>query len=307
VSGPSGVIGQARTPSAVRRGVESTLRDCIALTRPRILVLVLLTAPPALALGGAGWPGAATTLGVMAGTVLLGAGCGAVNAWWERDRDTRMARTADRPLPAGRLLPEQALLFGIAALLGGLLALMATAGHVAAGIGFLAAAHYLVVYTAWLKPRHSFASLIGGATGAAPPLIADAAVDGAVGLWGITLFAIVFLWQPPHVWAIHLYRRREYANAGFPVLPALLGRAATRGWMLAYALALFPVTLLPWLAGELGPAYAATAVAGAVLFCGTIVRAMRRDDHDADRTVFLCSIPYLGLLMLVMFVELLRA
>jgi len=305
VSGPSEFVEQAPSAPPLRRGIESTLRDCIALTRPRILVLVLLTAPPALALGGGAWPDAATTLGVMAGTLLLGAGCGAVNAWWERDRDALMERTGDRPLPTGRLLPAQALLFGMATLLGGLLVLLATAGHLAASLGLAAAAHYLLVYTAWLKPRHSFASLVGGATGAAPPLIADAAVDGAVGLWGITLFAIVFLWQPPHVWAIHLYRRHEYANAGFPVLPALLGRAATRWWMLAYALALFPVTLLPWLTGELGLAYASTAVVGAALFCGTIVRAMRRDSDDADRTVFACSIPYLGLLMLVMFLELL--
>lgn len=305
MSGPGQAVGRVRSASARHRGAVSAFRDCIALTRPRILVLVLLTAPPALALGGAGWPDAATTLGVMVGAVLLGAGCGAVNAWWERDPDARMERTEDRPLPAGRLLPQEALLFGVATLLAGLLVLAATAGRLAVGLGLAAAAHYLIVYTVWLKPRHAFASLIGGATGAAPPLIADAAVDGAVGLWGITLFAIVFLWQPPHVWAIHLYRRHEYASAGFPVLPALLGRPATRRWMLAYALALFPVTLLPWLAGELGPVYAATAVVGALLFCGSILHAMGRDSDDADRTVFLVSIPYLGLLMLVMLLELL--
>jgi protoheme IX farnesyltransferase len=307
VSGSSQTAG--RTPSAgiARSDRQSVLLDLVALTRPRILVLVLLTAPPALALGGEGWPDAATTLGVMAGTILLGAGCSAVNAWWERDRDARMERTEDRPLPAGRLQPGQALAFGVVVLAGGLLALLATGGTLAAGIGLAATAHYLLVYTLWLKPRHAIASLIGGATGAAAPLIADAAVDGMVGVWGVTLFAIVFLWQPPHVWAIHLYRQREYENAGFPVFPTLLGRTVTRRWMLTYALALVPVTLLPWIAGALGPICAMTAAAGALLYCGSIVRAMRHDDPIADRQVFVCSIPYLGTLMLVMLGELLLA
>jgi len=307
LNGTGEIVGRARSAALARGEAQGTVRDLIALTRPRILVLVLLTAPPALALGGAGWPDPATTLGVMIGSVLLGAGCGALNAWWERDRDARMARTEDRPLPAGRLQPGQAIGFGVGILLAGLLALLATAGPLAAGLGLVATAHYLLVYTVWLKPRHMLASVIGGATGAAPPLIADAAVDGAVGLWGLTLFAIVFLWQCPHVWAIHLYRRREYAAAGFPVLPTRLGGPATRRWMLALALALAPVTLLPWLAGELGIAYGLTAVLGAVFFCASIVSAMRRDHDDADRTVFVRSIYYLGLLLLVMFVELLLA
>lgn len=305
MSGDGRIVDRAPSAAIARNDLHGMLLDFVALTRPRILVLVLLTAPPALALGGAGWPDAATTLGVLAGTILLGAGCSAVNAWWERDRDGRMERTEERPLPAGRLQPGQALAFGVATLAGGHLVLLATGGLLAACVGLAATAHYLLVYTLWLKPRHAIASLIGGATGAAAPLIADAAVDGTIGVWGVTLFAIVFLWQPPHVWAIHLYRRHEYENAGFPVFPTLLGRAGTRRWMLTYAVALVPVTLLPWIAGELGPLYAATAIVGALAYCGSIVRAIRLDSPVADRQVFRYSISYLGVLMLVMLGELL--
>jgi protoheme IX farnesyltransferase len=293
-------------PVQTRAGeILAQARNYLALTRPRVLTLVLLTAPPALALGHAGWPAPSVVLGVLVGAALVGGGCSALNAWYERDRDRRMERTRDRPLPAGRLTAVQALVFGVVVSAAGLAVLLATCGGLAAAVGALTLAHYLAVYTIWLKPRSPHNTVVGGVAGAAAPLIADAAVGGAIGPWGMTLFAIIFLWQPPHVWAITLYRREEYAAARFPMMPSAVGERATRRRMLAYAAALFGVTLLPWFGGTLGFAYLLTALAGGLLFLGTILHSMRVATPEADRLVFRVSIPYLGMLFAVMLVELL--
>lgn len=281
----------------------SRTRDYVSLTRPRILVLVLLTAPPAMVLGGAAWPDPVTLLGVLAGTVLVGAGCSALNAWYERDRDAHMSRTRDRPLPAGRLSPAQALRFGLAISALGVLALFASGGWLPALVGTLALAHYIFVYTIWLKPRTPQAVVVGGAAGAIAPVIADAAIDGSIGAWGLVLFGIIFLWQPPHFWAIALSRKEDYAAAGFPMMPAVAGEDATRRQMLAYALVLLPVTLLPWLLGGVGPVYAGVAAVGGATFAASIVRSQRARRREADRRVFHVSILYLSLLFATLLVE----
>jgi protoheme IX farnesyltransferase len=296
-------LPRARVSAGASERRGSLARDYVALTRPRVLVLVLLTAPPAMVLGRDTWPDPLTLLAVLVGTALVGAGCGALNAWYERDRDARMARTRDRPLPAGRLAPGRALRFGLGISALGLLALVTAGGWLPALVGALALVHYLVVYTAWLKPRTSQAVVVGGASGAIAPVIADAAVGGSLGAWGLVLFGIIFLWQPPHFWAIALSRKEEYAAAGFPMLPNVAGDRATRRQMLAWALALAPVTLLPWLAGALGPVYAAVAASGSALFVATILRSMRLRSRDADRRVFHVSILYLAALFAVMLVE----
>jgi protoheme IX farnesyltransferase len=282
---------------------RARLRDYVALTRPKVLLLVLFTAPAAMLLGYGSLPGAGVVIGVLAGTGLVGGGCGALNAWYERESDARMARTCDRPLPAGRLSPRRALVFGAALSLAGLAILQAAGGTLAAALGAATLVHYMLVYTVWLKPRTAQAVVIGGASGAAAPLIADAAVDGAIGLWSLVLFAIVFLWQPPHFWAIALYRREEYEAAGFPMLPSVIGEAATRRRQLVWALALIPVSLLPWWGGVSGTAYAAVALVGGLAFAADIVRAQRRANHDADRRVFRTSLIYLSALFAVMLAE----
>lgn len=297
-------VQAARADASSHPQSAGRLGDYVALTRPRVLLLVLLTAPPALALGPGGWPDPALALGVLLATALVGGGCGALNAWYERDRDARMARTSSRPLPAGRLSSARALAFGLAISTLGLLGLLAFGGWLAASIGALALLHYLFVYTAWLKPRSPQAVVVGGVSGAIAPVIADASVDGAVGAWGLLLFAIVFLWQPAHFWAIALYRKEDYRAAGFPMLPLVAGDRATRQQMLGYALVLMPVTLLPWLAGVLGGLYACVALAGGALFVMTLVRSMRARTREADRRVFLVSIAYLATLFAAMLVEL---
>lgn len=288
--------------SAVR--IRARVRDYVALTRPRVLSLVLFTAPPAMAMGSGEWPGVALMLGVLAGSALIGGGCGALNAWWERDRDAAMARTANRPLPTGRLTPRQALVFGLVVSALGVGVLYAAGGVLPAAIAVGTLAHYLFVYTLWLKPRSPQNIVIGGAAGAATPLIADAAVDGRLGIWGIVLFAIVFLWTPPHFWAIALYRKDEYEAAGFPMMPSVVGNDATRRRQLAYALLLIPVTLIPWLAGVLGVFYAVVAMIAGLAFCVSIEQAMRRRSDAADRRVFRVSIVYLAAIFAAMLVEL---
>jgi len=284
--------------------VVAGVRDYVALTRPRVLSLVLFTAPPALLLGHDGRPSPVTAASVLLGAALIGAGCGALNAWIEIETDGLMDRTRDRPLPAGRLVPHRALIFGLVISALGLLTLEVGAGRLAAGIGALTLAYYVFVYTLWLKPRTPQNIVLGGAAGAASPLIADAAVDGRLGLWGVALFAIVFLWTPPHFWAIALYRKREYEAAGFPMMPSVVGDAATRRRMLAYALALIPVSLAPWWSGSLSGAYAATALVMGAGFVASIARAMRLSRPQQDRRVFGFSILYLATLFGEMLLEL---
>jgi protoheme IX farnesyltransferase len=257
-----------------------------------------------MVMGHDGWPSTAVILGIILGAALIGAGCGALNASLERDRDRRMARTRDRPLPAGRLARRDAVIFGLAISVLGMAVLFATGGWLPAAIGFLTLVHYLLVYTIWLKPRTPQNIVIGGAAGAATPLIADAAVDGRLGIWGFVLFLIVFVWTPPHFWAIALYRKQEYAAAGFPMLPNVLGDCATRRYMLVYAIALIPVTLLPWLSGELSGVYALTAVIAGSGFVASIARSMRVQSPQQDRRVFRNSIVYLFAIFSEMLIEL---
>jgi len=303
-SGSSHALSNLFVASNRSSGLRDRINDFIGLTRPRVLVLVLLTAPPAFAMGHEGWPSFMTMFGVILGAALIGAGSGAINAWWERELDGLMERTQDRPLPSQRLTPTEALLFGIGVSLTGLATLHFTTTPMATAIGAYTLLHYIVVYTIWAKPRSPQNIVIGGIAGAAAPLIADAAVDGRIGVWGLVLFAIVFIWQPPHFWAITLYRKREYAAAGFPMMPSVVGNGPTRQRSLAYAILLLPVMLLPWFGGVFSGFYAATALVGGSLFIYRIVQSMREDTDEADRRVFRASLFCLGTLFLEMILEL---
>jgi protoheme IX farnesyltransferase len=304
-------MGASSDPIAVRLPGSLALaagaaraRDYLALTRPRVLGLVLFTAPPALVLGHDAWPSAAVALGALAGAALVAAGASAWNAVFERESDARMERTRERPLPAGRLGAAEGAAFAAATSALGLAALAATGGALAAGLGALVLFHYAVVYTLWLKPRTAQSIVIGGAAGAAAPLLADAAADGRVGAWGLALFLLVFLWTPPHFWAIALLRKQDYAAAGLPMLPAVVGDRGTRRRMLAYGCSLLPVSLLPWLGGVLGPVYAAVAGAASVWFVAVLVRTLRRAEPAEDRRAMFASILYLTLVFGAMLGEL---
>jgi protoheme IX farnesyltransferase len=277
----------------------------LALTKPRILPMVIVTALPVLLLASGGPPGAAPALGVLLGIVLVAAAANTLNMYVERDRDALMARTRNRPLPRAELTPRAALVFGLALSVAGTALLAAVGGALAAALGVASILFYVFVYTIWLKPRSVYNAVIGGAAGAAAPLIADAAVNGSVGLPGLLLFAIVFFWQPPHVWAIALYRRDDYEAAGIPMLPAVVGEETTRRRMVAYTVGLVAVTLLPGLLGLLGPLYLAAAGVLGAWFLWRGVRLVRERTDDAARGVFRASLVYLALLYAAMLLDLL--
>lgn len=286
----------------------SSIRSYANLTKPRLLPLVLFTGLPVfwMAAGGsaapASFPFAAL---VLFGIMLAAASANTLNAYIERDKDALMERTKDRPLPAGRIEPRAALGFGLALGIGSTLLLGAVAGAPAAWFGVASILFYVFVYTIWLKPRSAWNAVIGSAAGAAAPLIADAAVNGHVGAAGLSLFAIVFFWQPPHVWAIALYRKTDYEAAGIPMLPSVIGDQPTRWHMLAYTFGLVPVTLAPVALGLLGPVYAAVALGMNAWFIVSVLRLLRAQTPEAARHVFRVSLAYLFSLFIAMLVDLL--
>lgn len=286
------------------RTLTDSLRLYADITRPRVLALVVFTGLPALLLGRDAWPDPWTAFWVLAGTAAIGGASSAFNAYIERDVDARMARTKRRPLPAASVVPGVVLLYGALLTVVGTAMIASTGGWVAAAIGLGTVAFYVLGYTMWLKPRTPQNIVIGGAAGSTAPLIVSAAMDGTVSLGAWILFLIVFLWTPPHVWGIAIFRKREYEAAGFPMMPSVVGDQATRWRSLGYTLALVAVTLAPVPLGYLSWAYGAVAVALGTWFTWSVVRSMLRDRPVVDYRVFKDSIVYLAVLFLAMLAEL---
>jgi protoheme IX farnesyltransferase len=280
-----------------------TLRSYVELTKPRVLLLVIFTGLPAMTLAGGEWPAPGFAFAVLLGISLAAGAANALNCYIERDVDARMERTRNRPLPGARMKAERALAFGIVLSLLATALLWRTGGPLAAGLGLATILFYVFVYTVWLKPRSAWNAVIGGAAGAAAPLIADAAVNGHVGPAGWILFAIVFFWQPPHVWAIALFRKQDYARAGIPMLPNVIGDQPTRWRMLWYSIALVPVTLAPLPLDLLGPLYGVVAAALGAWFVWHSVRVLRERTDAAARRMFHVSLVYLFVLFLAMLVD----
>ena len=271
---------------------EAAVADYVALLKPRVMSLVVFTGFVGLYLA----PG--TLHPVLALTAILciavGAGAaGAINMWYDRDIDTLMARTRERPIPAGRIEPGAALGFGVSLALAAVLMMGLAVNLAAAGLLALTISFYVLVYTVWLKRRTPQNIVIGGAAGALPPVIGWAAVTGDVGLAGLVLFAIVFMWTPPHFWALALYRSGDYAKAGVPMLPVVAGAAATKRQMLFYTLALFPIALAPTALGFSGPLYGAGAALLGTLFVVCALRVRRDATDRSARQMFGFSIVYL--------------
>jgi protoheme IX farnesyltransferase len=284
---------------------SETIRNYAELTKPRLLPLVLMTGLPVLGMAAAGRPSIALGALVLFGIALAAASANTLNAYLERDQDALMERTKDRPLPAGRIAPAAALRFGLALAVFSTALLYLVSGPPAALLGVASIAFYVFVYTLWAKPRSAWNAVIGGAAGAAAPLIADAAVNGHLTSAGLALFAIVFFWQPPHVWAITLYRKDDYAAAGVPTMPGTIGDEATRRRIVWYTLGLVPVTLAPVALGLLGPVYFAVALGMNLWFVAAVLRLRRERTDDAARRAFRVSLAYLFSLFVAMNVELL--
>jgi protoheme IX farnesyltransferase len=293
--------------SAASQAVESAVpvwRSYLELTKPRILPLVIFTGLPAMVLAGGGWPDPVYATQVLCGIALAAAAANVLNMYVERESDKLMERTKVRPLPTGALKASSALVFGVGLSILSTLLLWWIAGPMAAGLSVASILFYVFVYTIWLKPRSVYNAVIGGAAGAAAPLIADAAVSGTVGMPGLILFAIVFLWQPPHVWAIALYRGADYAAAGIPMMPAVVGPERTYRRMIFYTLGLIPVTFAPWVLGWVGPIYGVTAIVLNGWFTFSQLQLMREKTDAAARRVFFTSLAYLFLLYLALLVDL---
>lgn len=283
----------------------SIARNYLDLTKPRLLPMVLFTGLPVLGMAAGGWPDLAFSVWVMTGIALAAACANTLNAYIERDKDALMERTRSRPLPAGLIEPRAALVFGIVLGVASTLLLYAVSGLPAALVGVASILFYVFVYTVWLKPRSIWNAVIGGAAGAAAPLIADAAVNGTIGPAGWTLFAIVFFWQPPHVWAIALYRKADYAAAGIPMPPSVIGDEATRRRVVAYTAGLLPVTVAPYFLGLVGPVYFGVALVMGSWFLFRSIRLFRERTDDAARGVFRVSLVFLFAVFLAMLVDLL--
>lgn len=281
-----------------------TFKLYLAVTRPKVMALVVFTGLPALALGRTGWPTLSQAFWVLLGTALAGAASSALNAYVERETDARMARTRRRPLPAAVMVPHVMLGYGLFLTVFSTALLWAVGGPLAAGVGLGTILFYVLVYTMWLKPRTPQNIVIGGAAGATAPLIASAAMDGSISMGAWLLFGIIFLWTPPHFWAIAIFRRTEYASAGFPMMNLVVGDQPTRWRSLAYTLVLVPFTLVPVWLGYLGTLYSLSALGLGAWFTWQVVRSIRAQDPRVDWVVFKASTAYLSFLFLAMIVDL---
>jgi len=269
--------------------------DFIALLKPRVMSLVVFTGIAGLIAAPGYLHPVLATVAVLCIAVAAGA-AGAINMWYDRDIDAVMERTRRRPLPAGRVAPDEALAFGITLSLFSVMLMGVATNWAAATLLAAANGFYVFVYTMWLKRRTPQNIVIGGAAGAFPPVIGWVAVTGHVDLQALALFLIIFLWTPPHFWALSLYRTGDYAKAGIPMLPVVAGAAATRRQIFAYAVVLVMASLLPTAIGPAGLLYGAAVTVLGGVFLVRAFAVLRDTGTAAARRLFAYSIMYLFLL-----------
>jgi len=283
---------------------RSRTGDFVALMKPRVMALAVFTALVAFTIA----PGELDPLHATLAMLAIAAGAGAagmLNMWRDADIDALMSRTAGRPIPRGRIAPAEALGWGLVLAGGAVAALAIVANVLAAGLLAFTILFYVVIYSAWLKRRTPQNIVIGGAAGALPPVVGWAAATGDIGLAPIVLFLIIFLWTPPHFWALALNRRDDYARAGVPMLPVVAGHAATVRQILLYSFLLVPASLLPWALGFAGALYGATAwlLSTAFHLLAFRLRISGGADRGAAHRLFVFSIAYLFLLFAVLLVD----
>jgi|SRR5579883_495734 protoheme IX farnesyltransferase len=289
----------AQTFRTIEGAAQTSVRDYIDLLKPRVMSLVVFTGLVGVLIAPGHLHPFEAALAVLA--IALGSGAaGAINMWYERDLDALMARTANRPLPAGRVAPDDALGLGVLLSIFSVLLMALATNFVAAALLVAAILFYVFIYTIWLKRRTPQNIVIGGAAGAFPPMIGWAAVTGDVSAVGIALFLLIFLWTPPHFWALALYRSDDYRRAGVPMLPVVAGPRETKRQMLVYTLVLLPVALAPTVLGAVGWIYGAVAIGMSLAFVGHALAVWRTADdesaHPAARRMFKFSLLYLAVL-----------
>ncbi len=278
---------------------EAELSDYIALLKPKVMSLVVFSAFAGMVVapGFGGMHPLMIAVAVLC--VAVGAGAaGAINMWYDRDIDAIMKRTKDRPIPAGRVCPDEVLGFGVVLSLGSVLLMGVALNWMAAGILAFANLFYVLVYTMWLKRTTPQNIVIGGAAGAFPPMIGWAAVTGDISLYSILLFLIIFLWTPPHFWALSLFANEDYKKANIPMMSVTAGALSTKWQMFIYTLILLPVTLAPAWLGMASYAYGVCAAILSGFFCLTALRVLKSDDLKYARAMFGYSVFYLFALFL---------
>ncbi len=288
----------ATAPAAALAAGRQLVADYVALTKPKVQSLLLLTTVTTMLV--AGTPSLELIVLTVVGGYLSAGGAGAVNHWYDRDLDARMPRTAGRPVPAGRVPPAAALAFGLALAAASFALLTAAVNLLAALLALAGFLGYTLVYTVWLKRRTPQNIVIGGAAGAVPPLVGWAAVTGELAGTPLYLFAIVFFWTPPHFWALALLMKDEYARVGVPMLPVVRGERETRRQILLYAVLLYGVTQLPFCAGAFGTLYLVASMGLGALFIAGAVRLVRRADRRSALRLYLFSLAYLAALFAAM-------
>ena len=283
-------------------GTRALVRDFVALTKPRIISLLLVTTiAPMFIAGRPGWD---LVLVVFVGGYLMAGGANAVNMYLDRDIDDRMARTRLRPIPSGRMQPREVLAFGLLLATAATFLLARFANVLTAALALAGFYSYVFVYTRWLKRRTPQNIVIGGAAGAFPPLVGWAAVTGTIDLMAVYLFLIIFYWTPPHFWALALNKQRDYGRAGVPMAPLVWGEAETKRQMLWYTVILIALTILPWAMGALGAPYLVSAVVLDTLLLRGVARVLGASDFVKPAwSVYKFSLLYLALLFAAMVVD----
>jgi protoheme IX farnesyltransferase len=290
--------------SVVARSMLVRAGDYLALTKPRVMSLVVFTA----LVGLLSAPAAVHPADGFIAIICIAAGAGSaatLNMWYDADIDAMMRRTAGRPIPQGRVRPAEALAFGLTLAAGSVALFGLLINIAAAGLLALTIAFYVLVYTAWLKRSSAHNIVIGGAAGAFPPMIGWAAATGGLSAEPLSLFLIIVFWTPPHFWALSLYRTDDYARAGVPMLPVVAGKARTRQRILIYTLLLVLVSILPWAVGFVGVFYGAFAIlAGAkMIVLAWQLQVGGEKGERAAKRLFVFSIAYLFLLFAAFLVD----
>ena len=290
---PINVTGGTAAASPPLR--DAAVRDFIALLQPRVMSLVVFTGFAGMVVAPGSIHPVIAAIAILCTAIATGAS-GAINMWFERDLDAKMERTKNRPLPAGRMEPDAALTFGCVLASGAVMVMGLGVNWVAAALLALAIGFYVFVYTIWLKRRTPQNIVVGGAAGAFPPMIGWAAVTGDVSLGGIALFALIFIWTPPHFWALALYKCDDYENAGVPMLPVVSGVQETKKQILLYTVLLLPVSLPPWCLGTASAVLGLLAAAFSLSFIGFAVKVWLDKTDRAPRQMFRFSLLYLSVL-----------
>jgi protoheme IX farnesyltransferase len=293
----------ANAMTLARPQITETIRNYVSLTKPRIIVLLLITTVPAMVVADHGWPSSWLVLATLIGGSLSAAGANAINCWYDRDIDAVMRRTRGRPLASGAIEPSHGLAFGVGLGAIAFAFLWATTTLAAAVLALAALLFYVFIYTVWLKRRTPQNIVIGGAAGAFPPMVGWAAVTGDLSLAPWVMFAIIFFWTPPHFWALSLYAHEDYARAGVPMLPVTNGPAYTRLQILRYSVMLVAVSLVLGPAGELSWVYYATALATGAVFIAMAYQLWRRPTVTPPIRLYKYSLLYLALLFVAMGVD----